>query len=215
SATANSLPPGLPLNSTSGLLNGTPNAIGTYAGMFTAANGGLPNASQTFAITIAGLSQSITFGALANKTYGTTPFSISATASSGLSVSFASLTPSVCTVTGASVTIVLPGTCTIQASQAGNAPYAPALGVNQRFPVSRASQTITFASISSTQLGTPPFTVTATASSGLLVYFSSLTPSVCTVSGSTVTLVAGGICSFRAPQPGSSYYLRAVNLEPR
>jgi hypothetical protein len=62
SAVANSLPPGLALNSISGLISGTPNTIGTFAGTLTAANGVLPNATQNFAITISGLAQTITFG---------------------------------------------------------------------------------------------------------------------------------------------------------
>ena len=61
------------------------------------------------------LGQTITFGALAGQTYGVAPFTIGATASSGLPVSFASLTTAVCTVSGNTVTIVAAGTCTIQA----------------------------------------------------------------------------------------------------
>src|SRR5579863_2016815 len=44
--------------------------------------------------------QAITFGALSNQPYGTAPFPLTATASSGLSVSFASATPTVCTGSG-------------------------------------------------------------------------------------------------------------------
>ena len=46
-------------------------------------------------------SQSISFNALSNQTLGAAPFTVNATASSGLSVTFASLTTSVCTVSGA------------------------------------------------------------------------------------------------------------------
>src|SRR5438093_4487157 len=49
---------------------------------------------------LAQTSQTISFGALANKTYGAAPFTVTATASSGLTVSFASLTMPVCTVGG-------------------------------------------------------------------------------------------------------------------
>jgi hypothetical protein len=49
-------------------------------------------------------SQTITFGALTNQINGVAPLTVSATASSGLPVSFASLTPSVCTVSAATVT---------------------------------------------------------------------------------------------------------------
>jgi hypothetical protein len=52
--------------------------------------------------------------------------------------------------------------------------------------------------------------VSATASSGLIVTFSSTTPSVCAVSDSTVTLVAAGTCSIIAEQAGNTNYSAAV-----
>ncbi|ARU04771.1 hypothetical protein CCO03_08850 [Comamonas serinivorans] len=42
----------------------------------------------------------------------------------------------------------------------------------------------------------------ATTSSGLPVTYSSLTPSVCTVTGATVTPLAAGVCTIAADQPG-------------
>jgi uncharacterized repeat protein (TIGR03803 family) len=87
------------------------------------------------------LPQTITFGALPNREFGTAPFTVSATASSGLPVSFASLNSNVCTVSGATVTLiaVVPSPlCTIQATQAGNANYAAATPVNQYFEVTPA-----------------------------------------------------------------------------
>jgi sugar lactone lactonase YvrE len=81
-------------------------------------------------------SQTIAFGTLSNQVLGTAPFMLSATASSGLAVSFGSTTPAVCTVSGATATLVIAGTCTIQATQAGNANYAAAAPVNQGFQVS-------------------------------------------------------------------------------
>jgi len=60
---------------------------------------------------------------------------LSATSSSGLPVSFSSTTTAVCTVSGTTATLVNPGTCTIQASQAGNANYAAATPVSQSFTV--------------------------------------------------------------------------------
>ncbi|MGA2076792.1 MAG: choice-of-anchor tandem repeat GloVer-containing protein [Terriglobia bacterium] len=81
------------------------------------------------------LSQTITFGALANQDLGNPPFPVGAIASSGLPVIFASVTPSVCTVSGVTVTLVAVGTCAIQAMQPGNADYAAATPVVQRFEV--------------------------------------------------------------------------------
>ncbi len=82
--------------------------------------------------------QTITFGALANKTLADSPLTIGATASSGLAVSFSSATTAVCTVSGTSVTLLTTGTCTITANQAGNATWNPAPPVPQSFTVSAA-----------------------------------------------------------------------------
>ena len=73
--------------------------------------------------------QTITFGALNSVTLPSAAFALSATASSGLAVSFASTTPAVCTVSGSMATPLAAGTCTITASQAGNANYAAATPV--------------------------------------------------------------------------------------
>jgi hypothetical protein len=141
---------------------------------------------------------------------GTPPFSISATASSGLVVSFISKTPGVCTVSGSVVALVAQGTCTIEATQAGNAVYAMAMPVPQSFQVTTHRQSITFGPLSNQVLGTPPFTITATSSSGLPVSFSSRTSDVCTVSGTIVTLVAPGTCTIRATQPGDADWSAAI-----
>jgi hypothetical protein len=47
-------------------------------------------------------------------------------------------------------------------------------------------------------LGQPPFSVSASATTGQSVVFSSLTPSICSVSGSSVTALAVGACTIRA-----------------
>jgi len=115
----------------------------------------------------------------------------------------------VCTMSGNTVTLVAAGTCTLQATQAGNAIYLPATPVNRSFMVSRASQTISFGALSNQPSGTPPFPVNATASSGLAVSFTSTTKPVCTVSGNTVTLVAVGTCNIQANQAGNGNYAPA------
>jgi hypothetical protein len=166
--------------------------------------------TQSFQVTQA--SQTITFGALSNRAYGSAPFTVSATASSGLAVAFASTTTPVCTVSGATVTLVAVGTCTIQATQPGNANYAAATPVNQSFQVTQASQTITFAALPNQHFGTSPFTVSATASSGLPVSFASATLTVCTVSGTTVTLVSTGTCTIKATQAGNANWAAATPI---
>jgi hypothetical protein len=153
--------------------------------------------------------QTITFSALSAQTYGETPITVSATATSGLAVTFASTTPSICTVLGSTVTLGEAGTCTIKATQAGNNGYVAATAVSQSFTITQASQTITFATPADQTYGTP-LTLSATASSGLAVSYTSTTSSVCMVYGSTVTFVSGGAnCTIQASQAGNSDYSAA------
>jgi len=93
------------------------------------------------------LTQTLTFGAVANQSAATS-LALVATASSGLPVSFASTTPTVCSVTGATAKLLAAGTCTIIASQAGNGSYAAATPVTQSFTVTTPSFTLSAASTS-------------------------------------------------------------------
>jgi sugar lactone lactonase YvrE len=91
---------------------------------------------QQIAVTQNGLpAQTINFGTLSNQFFGVAPFPVGATASSGLTVSFNSQTPGVCTVSGSTVTLAAIGICTIQATQAGNTNWAAAPPVGQSFQV--------------------------------------------------------------------------------
>jgi hypothetical protein len=161
------------------------------------------------------LAQTISFVGPGNQTLGTPPPALSATASSGLPVSFSSTTPAVCTVSGTTLTLVTAGNCSISANQAGDATYAAAPTVTRSITVNPApllAQTITFVGPGNQTLGTPPPALSATASSGLPVSFSSTTPAVCTVSGTTLTLVAAGNCSISADQAGDATYAAAPTV---
>ena len=76
-------------------------------------------ATRSVTINVLKANQTITFGALARKTYGDAPFGVSATASSGLAVGF-SIVSGPATLIGTTVTITGAGTVTVRASQAGN-----------------------------------------------------------------------------------------------
>ena len=153
--------------------------------------------------------QTITFPNPGTQTYGT-PLTLNATASSGLAVSFASTTTSVCTVSGNTAIFLIAGTCTIQATQARNGDYLAATPVSQSFTVNHATQTITFPNPGTQTYGGLPFTLSATASSGLPVSYASTTSTICTVSASTVTLKAIGTCGITATQPGNNDYAAAA-----
>jgi hypothetical protein len=86
--------------------------------------------------------QTITFDPLANKTYGDAPFTLAASASSGLPVSFGIVSGSA-TISGNEVTITGAGTVNVRASQAGNDVYNPATNIDQSFNVTPALLTVT------------------------------------------------------------------------
>jgi hypothetical protein len=171
-----------------------------------------PAAPVTRTFTVAKASQTINFAAPANKTYGDAPFAIHPTATSGLPVSVASNTPAVCTIAANTVSIVAAGACTLVASQGGNSNYLAAANVSRTFTAAKANQTISFGALANRPLGSPPFTVSASATSGLAVAFASTTPAVCTLNGSTVTLVTQGVCTIRAQQGGNSNYNAAPTV---
>ena len=206
-ATASS---GLPLTfaatGTCSITGRTVTVLGADFCIITASQGGnetylaAPDVSQTF--TIEHGSQTITFESPADRTFGDPPFAIFATASSGLPVTFAAAGS--CALAGNVVTIVGGGSCTVTAAQGGNAAYAPAPAVTRTFAIGRASQSISFAPLSDRTLGEPPFTVAATASSGLPVRFSAT--GECTIDGDTLRLTAAGGCSVTASQPGDDNY---------
>ncbi|HTV72556.1 MAG TPA: fibronectin type III domain-containing protein [Candidatus Acidoferrales bacterium] len=280
-----------------GLTNGT-----SYTFTVTATNtAGTSTASASSNSVTPAASQTITFNNPGAQNFGTSP-TLTATATSGLSVTFTSAT-SVCTITsGGTLTTITAGTCTIDANQAGNAAYLAASQVAQSFSIAavvagaptigvatagntqasvtftapssdggatitsytatsspggltgtcssspctvtgltngtsytftvtatntagtstasaasnsvtpEASQTITFNNPGTKNFGTSP-TLTATATSGLTVTFSSATPAVCTItSGGTLTTVAAGTCTIDANQAGNAAYTAASQV---
>ncbi len=167
-----------------------------------------PAVVRTFEISL-GL-QTISFPLIENMTFGAAPFALSATASSGLAVSFATSTTSVCTVVGSLLTIVGGGTCVVQASQAGNGSFAQAVSVVRSFTVAQAPQSISFVPLPPMAFGASPLPLTATASSGLVVNFVSLTPDTCAVAGTALRALAGGTCTVQARQGGDGNYSTAT-----
>ncbi len=87
--------------------------------------------------------QTISFTAPAGMTYGDIDQALGATATSGLSVTYATETPLVCTIVSGKLHVVAAGSCTITASQAGNTTYNPAPDVRQTFAIAKAALTVT------------------------------------------------------------------------
>ena len=163
-----------------------------------------PQVTETVAATPG--SQTITFTTLApNSAANGSNFTVAATASSGLTVTFSSAGS--CSNSGATYTMTSgTGTCSVIANQPGNANYAAAPQVTETVIAAAGSQTITFTTPApSSAANGSNFTVAATASSGLTVTFSSA--GSCSNSGATYTITSGtGTCSVIANQAGNSNY---------
>jgi hypothetical protein len=91
------------------------------------------NGTDTGSMTIAKAGQTIAFGALAARTFGDPDFAISATSSSRLSVDFSA--SGNCSLAGSSVRLTGIGSCTVTASQAGDADYNAATSVSRVFAI--------------------------------------------------------------------------------
>jgi len=171
------------------------------------------------------LPQAIRFPPMADIEFVGSEPGLSASATSGMPVSFASLTPAVCGigayVDGSAGIFALylhmgaPGVCSVAATQTGNAAWLAAPTITQSFTVKAASgtsQTIAFLplpwNVTFGQTTTVP--LNATASSGLPVTFTSNSPGICSVSGANATIVSVGECSITASQSGNASYNAAV-----
>ncbi|PYR36150.1 MAG: hypothetical protein DMF90_11105, partial [Acidobacteria bacterium] len=166
------------------------NGSGTCVVHYDQAGDGNYNAATEVAsnTTAAKASQTITFGALADQTYGAVPFSVSASASSGLAVTFASTTTAACTTSGtngATVTIGAAGPCSIKASQAGNGNYNAATDVTQGFSVNARAITVTADGKNKTYGDSDP-SLTYQITSGSLVGTDSFSGALTRVAGENV-----------------------------
>lgn len=157
-----------------------------------------------------GSAQTVTFIAPGPTPVGSS-LTLAASDTSGLPVAYVSQTPTVCSVSGGQVTTLQIGTCTIAASQAGDAGYwLPAATVIRSFQISGMPQSITFDSLPPLSVGATTH-LSASASSGLTVAFSSQTGSVCTVSATTLTALTAGTCVIAADQAGDGVYWLAAS----
>jgi hypothetical protein len=91
--------------------------------------------------------QSITFSLASPVTYGVSPIAMTASATSGLPVTYTSSNTSIATVSGSTLNIVGAGSVTITANQAGDATYAAAPSVTQSLIVDPIALTVTGAQV--------------------------------------------------------------------
>jgi hypothetical protein len=139
-------------------------------------------------------------------------FTVAASASSGLAVTFTS--SGACSNSGATYTMTgATGTCSVIANQAGNSNYSAAAQLTKSVTATQAPQTIVFTtSPPATAAYKTSFTVAATGgASGNAVTFTS--SGACSNSGATYTVTSGtGTCSVIANQAGNSNYSAAPQV---
>ena len=139
---AGALPPGLVLDTATGVLSGAATTGGRYQGTFSASNGAGPAATQAFDITVFKILQEAFVEEEIAFTVGVSTVVTTYGGESGNPVIVTSLTPAICTATGTNGTIITGlavGTCRLKADQAGNEAYEPAESFPQDFPVGAAT----------------------------------------------------------------------------
>jgi hypothetical protein len=175
--------------------------------------------STTFAVQKA--NQTISFRPLAAQTFGNNPFLLTATASSGLPITYVSADTNVASVSGSVVTIVGAGSSMITASQEGNDLYNPTQ-LNLRAPVltvRKAAQSIQVVS-PSTVTFRPGMQIqlTATSSSGDPVTFTTRSRNATVTPNGLLTLSGKGAVSITASSAESTNYTsasRTVTIQVR
>lgn len=162
--------------------------------------------SVTLQVSPATQTITVTQGAPSSAPYNST-FTLSASASSGLPVTFGS--SGSCTNVGAIFTMTKStGTCTATVTQAGNTNYMPSSPVSQSTSATKATPSVTFTGAPATAFYLATFTVVATTNDGATVTLSST--GVCSISGTTVSMTSGtGKCTLTAKWPATSLYLSA------
>ncbi len=224
--TATGLPGGLTL--TNGVISGTPTQSGTFTvgitatDSTTAANGGpFASASKSLSLVVAAPTITVTTTSLPGATFGSSYTAPALTASGGTS-------PHIFTATGLPNGLMLTnGVISGTPTQAGTftvgitatdsttgpngGPFSSA-SKSLTLMVNQAPQTIVF-----TKPADQTFASNATVAlaatggaSGNPIVFTSNSQSVCTVSGTTATIVATGTCSITANQAGSANYAAAT-----
>ncbi|HCW07519.1 MAG TPA: hypothetical protein DGG95_09170, partial [Cytophagales bacterium] len=141
-------------------------------------------------LTVNGLSQTITFSSLPNVTVGDPTFTLSASASSSLPISYSTSSGKV-TLNGSIVTIVSAGRDTITASQSGSFSYNAAQSVSQSFCINPAQPTIT---ISGANTSSP--TLTSSAAFGNQWFLNGT--AITNATNNTLSVAAAGIYTVQA-----------------
>jgi formylglycine-generating enzyme required for sulfatase activity len=172
------------------------------------------SAQKSVSLVVAKGAQTITFPAPPALHYGDADVDLTATASSGLAVSYLSSNPAVATiVNGNQLHVVGAGSVKITASQAGDGNRKPALAVAKTLVIAKKPQTIDFSALTVHAMGDADFSLNASAISGLPVTFTSSAPAVASVVAGKIHLVGKGTAVITASQVGNANWAVATPIK--
>ena len=223
--TAATLPTGLNINATTGIISGTPSVVAAATNyMVTATNA---NGSTSFQVSIEVQSTTDPTPAPANLSYATP---VVFTQGQPISDMFPAVTGNVVTYEASALPVglninattgIISGTPLVVTAAtnymvtATNANGSTSFSVNISVNVTKNVQTITFGPLSAKAYGDAAFTVSATGGgSGNPITFTSSNTAIATCSGtngSTITIVGFGNCIIYANQLGDSNYYDAAS----
>jgi outer membrane protein OmpA-like peptidoglycan-associated protein len=192
---------------------------GTYDGAYIRAVTTRTNAAGTSSPQVSSLvgpmtrsAQAISFTGPSSQTFSTTPLVIAASSNRGLTVAFASTTPTICSVAGTSVTMLGAGTCTIQADQPGDSMYLAASAVTQSFSISRAAQTIAITTpTQAVAVGSTINLASSAPGTGAISYSVTSGGTYCSVVGNVLTSLGAGDCTVTSTIAQDAAYLTATS----
>jgi hypothetical protein len=169
----------------------------------------LKESIQNVTVTSARSKPELVIGTIANQTSKNLPKSIEifrVYSPSGVFILPKATTPTVCIAAGFFVQIVGGGTCTLTYQSEATTSFLASDLYTVSFEVSRDPQTITFTPTTNMNLSSGSVVLSASALSGAGILFSTSTPSICSITGSTLNLLRAGNCSVTATQGGTATF---------
>jgi len=115
-----------------------------------------------------------------------------------------STTPEICEAVGYSLKVFSGGNCILTYQSLGNTSYLPSEIYTQKIVFEKAAQSIAFTLPPSAKVSDKTLNLTATASSGNQVTYSTTPNSSCAISGTVLNLLQAGDCLVTATQAGNS-----------
>ena len=115
-----------------------------------------------------------------------------------------SITPEICDVGVYTLKIISGGQCVLSYQSLGNAEFLPTKVYTQSILIEREIQKISFLLPEAENISKRNLSLDATVTSGNFITYSSLTPEICSISGSILNLLRTGNCSVTATQAGTS-----------